>query len=174
MDIPASALMDTNPLQCNSDEKIGTVINLMRKRKVDYSLVRLWEELQGIITYRDIMRIIVKPPERQIPVYMVGLPDDPFEAETAQTKFTNVIHILSKRFPSIEEARSKIKSGKQKGERRKRYEVSVVIKTSKRMYSYSETGWDLPVIYDKISSRLKRLLTQKRVRKRDVRGIRPS
>jgi CBS domain-containing protein len=174
LDMPVKALMDQEALWCNATEKITAVLDLMMQRKVDYCLVKVWEELQGILTYRDLMSLLVEKPETQVPVYMVGLPEDPFEAEAAKTKFTRIVNMLSRTRPSIEEARSKIKSEEREGKERRRYEVSVVIKTTKRVYNFSETGWDLPAIYDIISSRLKRLLTEKQVRKRrDVRGVRP-
>jgi len=175
LDMPVKALMDPEPVCCNASEKIDAVLDSITQRKVDYCLVKVWEELQGILTYRDLMGLLVEKPESRVPVYMVGLPQDPFEAEAAKTKFTRTVNMLSRTFPSIEEARSKIKSEEREGRERRRYEVSVVIKTTKRVYSYSETGWDLPAIYDIISSRLKRLLTEKQVRKRrDIRGVRPS
>ncbi len=175
LDMPTKALMDSDPAWCNASEKIAAVLDHMAKRNVDYCLVKVWEEVQGILTYRDLMSLLVEKAESLVPVYMVGLPKDPFEAEAARTKFTRIVNMLSRSFPSIEEARSKIKSEEREGKERQRYEVSVVIKTTKRVYSYSETGWDLPAVYDIISSRLKRLLTEKQVRKRrDVRGIRPT
>jgi CBS domain-containing protein len=174
-DMPVKALMDPDPICCNADEKVRQVLDQMSQRKADYCLVKLWDELHGIITYRDMISLLVEKTESSVPVYMVGLPKDPFEAEAAKAKFIRIVNALSRSFPSIEEARSKIKSEGREGKERRRYEVSVVIKTAKRVYSYSEAGWDLPAIYDTISSRLKRLLTKKTVRKRrDMRGIRPS
>ncbi len=174
-DMPAKALMDPDPVCCNANEKVGQVLDRMSQRKADYCLVKLWDELHGIVTYRDMMTLLVEKAESRVPVYMVGLPQDPFEAEAAKAKFIRIVNALDRSFSSIEEARSKIKSEGREGKERRRYEVSVVIKTAKKVYSYSETGWDLPAIYDIISSRLKRLLTEKTVRKRrDMRGIRPS
>ena len=175
LDMPVKSLMDPDPMCCNASDKIGIVLDSMSQRKADYCLVKLWEELHGILTYRDLMRLLVEKSKSRIPVYIVGLPEDPFEAEAAKSKFIRTVNMLSKRLPSIEEARSKIKSEGRPGKERQRYEVGVTIKTSKRVYSYSETGWDLPSIYDVLSSRLKRLLTEKDVRKRrDVRGNRPN
>ncbi len=175
LDMPVKALMDRDPICCNAGDRINAVLDLMTQRNADYCLVKLWEELQGILTYRDLMSLLVEKPESRIPVYIVGLPQDPFEAETAKAKFIRIVNSISRSFPSIEEARSKIKTEERKGKERRRYEVSVTIKTTKRVYSYSETGWDLPGIYDTISSRLKRLMSEKPSRKAaDVRGIRPN
>ena len=174
LDMPVKALMDSNPICCDTNEKVDKILGDMAERNADYCIVKLWEELQGILTYRDLMKLLVEKPETGVPVYMVGLPEDPFEAEAAKTKFTRIVNMLNKSFPRIEEARSKIKSEERQGKERRRYEVSVTIKTTKKVYSYSEVGWDLAAVFDIISSRLKRLLTEKPVRRRrDVRGSRP-
>lgn len=172
-DMPVKALMDPDPNCCDITEKIEKILDNMTEKKADYCLVKLWEELQGILTYRDLMKLLVEKPQTAVPVYIVGLPEDSFEAEAAKTKFTRIVNMLSRSFPTIEEARSKIKFEKREGKERRRYEVGVTIKTTKKVYSYSEVGWDLPALYDIIASRLKRLLTEKRARRRDVRGSRP-
>jgi ribosome-associated translation inhibitor RaiA len=131
-------------------------------------LVTQWEELQEIATQRDFMTLLAETePEPEVPVFMVGLPEDPFEAEATKTKFKRTINQLHRSFPDILEARSVIKSKFTKpGKERGRYEVTVHIKTPRNSYSYSEGGWELPVIYDLITDRLKRLLTQKQTRRR--------
>jgi ribosome-associated translation inhibitor RaiA len=140
----------------------------MLKSAKTYILVNQWEELQAIATQRDFMSLLVEAePEPEVPIFMVGLPEDPFEAEATKAKFKRTINQLHRHFPDILEARSVVKSKFTKpGKERGRYEVTVHIKTPKNSYSYSEGGWELPVIYDMITDRLKRLLTQKQKRRR--------
>ncbi|MEM2092547.1 MAG: hypothetical protein QXR59_04595, partial [Candidatus Bathyarchaeia archaeon] len=100
-----------------------------------------------------------------IPVYIIGLPDDPFEAEAAKIKFIRLVNGLSKFLPPILEARSAIKSSSVEGQRR-RYEVNVNIRTAKENFIYSTSGWELPTIYDEIANAIKKMATSKKRVKR--------
>ena len=98
---------------------------------------------------------------------MIGLPEDPFEAEAAKTKFSRTVNQLHRIFPDILEAKSVIKSKFSKpGKERGRYEVTVHITTPKKTYTYSEAGWELPVVYDLLTDKLKRLMSQQKHRTR--------
>lgn len=160
---PVREIMDTTPLTCDPNDEILKVLDAMIGRRRTCSLVKLWEELQGIITYRDFMKLIAEPREEsEVPAFIVGLPDDPFEAEAARAKFVRAVNALRRSFPSILEARSVIKVVSRKpGKERRRYEVSVTVRTPKDTYVYSELGWELPAIYDVLTDRMKRLMTQK-------------
>jgi CBS domain-containing protein len=155
--------MDPNPLTFPPDTVADQALEAMLKSTKTCVLITQWEELQGIATQRDFMTLLAEAePEPEVPVFMVGLPKDPFEAEATKVKFKRTINQLHRSFPDILEARSVIKSKFTKpGKERGRYEVTVHLKTPRKSYSYSEGGYELPVIYDLITDRLKRLLTQK-------------
>jgi len=163
LNFPIKELMSSNISTCNLNDKIPTIISRMMNQKLTYSVVMLWEELQGIITYRDLVKLVAEPMEEgDVPAYIVGLPEDPFEAEVAKRKFIRTVNLLKKSFPYIEEARSIIKTSTSvTGKMRRRYEVDVSIKTPRKLYKFFEAGWELPRIYDIISNRLKRLMSQK-------------
>lgn len=160
--------MERDPLTCSPETGAEQALDMMLKSERTCVLVTRWEELQGIATQRDFMALLAEAePEPEVPVFMVGLPEDPFEAEATKAKFKRTINQLHRGFPDILEARSVIKSKFTKpGKERGRYEVTVHIKTPRNAYSYSEGGWELPVIYDLLTDRLKRLLTQKQERRR--------
>jgi len=160
--------MERDPLTCSPETGAEQALDMMLKSARTCVLVTQWEELQGIATQRDFMTLLAEAePEPEVPVFMVGLPEDPFEAEATKAKFKRTINQLHRRFPDILEARSVIKSKFTKpGKERGRYEVTVHIKTPRDSHSYSEGGWELPVIYDLLTDRLKRLLTQKQERRR--------
>lgn len=162
-DFPVREAMNQHPLVHSTETSVELALESMLKAASTYVLVTQWDELQAIATYRDFMTLLAEPEsEADIPIFMVGLPDDPFEAEAAKAKFKRTINQLHRIFPDILEARSVIKSKFTKpGKERGRYEVSVSIKTSRRMYTYSDGGWELPAVYDLITDRLKRLMTQK-------------
>jgi CBS domain-containing protein len=155
--------MDPNPLTFPPETGVNQALEAMLKSAKTCVLIMQWDELQGIATHRDFMTLLAEAePEPEVPVFMVGLPKDPFEAEATKAKFKRTINQLHRSYPDILEARSVIKSKFTKpGKERGRYEVTVHIKTPRKSYSYSEGGYELPVIYDLITDRLKRLLTQK-------------
>jgi hypothetical protein len=122
--------------------------------------VALWGELQGIITFRDCVKLLAEPREESLPISIVGLPEDPFEAEAAKAKFETVVKRLARSLPDILEARSVIKASERTGHRR-RYEVKVELITPGKTMSYGLSGWNLPEVFDELSERMKRVTTKK-------------
>lgn len=159
-DLKVAGLMDANLLTCGPEEKAAQVLKKMIEQDKTYAVAKFGDELQGIVTYRDFVGFLAEPEEAAVPAYIVGLPNDPFEAQLAQIKFVKEANALRKSFPNIEEIRATIKT-KQVSSGKHRYEVSVSIKTHGKIYAYSADGWDLPLAFDGIQSKMKRLLTQK-------------
>jgi CBS domain-containing protein len=168
LELKVSGLMATDPVTSTPETEVSQVIKEMNRRRTTYSLVAVWGELQGIITYRDCVRLLVTPVTEAVPISIVGLPDDPFEGQVARTKFERVVKRLAKSLPSLLEARSVIRTSEKTGQRR-RYEVEVALITPSRTISFRSSGWSLPAIYDELSDRMKRLTTKKLKKK----GLRP-
>lgn len=169
LDFPVHDIMDTNPLTCNLNDSVNLVFESMARRTSSYALVTLWDELQGILTYGDYLKLFAEQIQtNEIPVYIIGLPDDPFEAEMSRSKFIKSIQFLRKSYPFIEEAKAVIKVYERETQRQ-RYEVDVAIVTPRKTYTYSETGWELPAVFDRISSKLKGMMTSRRRRRRALR-----
>jgi ribosome-associated translation inhibitor RaiA len=149
------------PFSVEFNEDAHSTLEEIINRKLDYALVTLWNEAQGIVTFRDYMKLFYESEkELNFPVYIIGLPNDFLSAELIKLKFAKAIEKLTKVYPDLMEARANIKTLK-KG----RYEVSVHINTSGKLTSFKETGWDLITMFNDISRRLKRALTQKRVKR---------
>jgi len=123
-----------NITKSDANDSLHSVVGLMLNSGSSYSVIELLGEVQGIITYRDIVSLLgEKVGEEDIPAFIIGLPEDPFDAELAKSKFVNIVRLLRKTtLPEIEEARCHIKLRDIEGERR-RYEVDVNIITP---YSY--------------------------------------
>jgi len=164
LDVKVSGLM-AEPVISTPDADVCQVIEQMGKRGTAYSLVALWGELQGIITYRDCVQLLAQPAEVSLPISIVGLPEDPFEAEAAKRKFETVVKRLSRSLPDLLEARSIIKTSERAGERH-RYEVEVELITSRKTTSFGASGWSLPEVFDELSDRMKRVTTKKRERRK--------
>ncbi|HUK27316.1 MAG TPA: CBS domain-containing protein [Candidatus Acidoferrales bacterium] len=162
LDFPVKEVMDDNPLTYPPEARAEQALESLLKADKTCVTVLQWEELQGITTQRDFMALLTeKETEPEVPVFIVGLPDDPFESETTKTKFKRAINQLHLVYPDIIEARSVIKTKAKAGNERARYEVNVQIRTPGNSYTYSEEGWELAGIYDLITDRLKRLMTNK-------------
>lgn len=158
--IKASELMDTNILVCEPDERASDVLKRMIEQDKTYALMKQWDELQGIATYRDFVALLVEPEKPDFPAYIVGLPDDPFEAHLARAKFFKGAKALRRSFPDIEEIRATIKT-KSVSSGSHRYEISVSIETHGKIHAYSAEGWDLPVAFEGLQGKMKRILTQR-------------
>jgi len=161
LDMPVTGMLDQNVTISAVDDSIHSLSGLMLNTGSTYSVVKSFDEIQGIITYRDIIALLGEKIEHEIPAFIIGLPDDPFDAELAKSKFTNLIKFLSKVSPEIEEARCRMKLRGIQGQRR-RYEVDVNIITPYRRYTYTNMGWDLAKMFDQMSDSLKNQLGHKR------------
>ena len=160
LDVGVSGLM-AEPVMSAPDADVCQVIEEMKRRGTAYSLVALWGELQGIITYRDCVKLLTEPAKTSLPISIIGLPEDPFEAETAKTKFETVVKRLTRSLPDLLEARSVIKTSARAGQRY-RYEVEVELITPGKTTSFGASGWSLPEVYDELSDKMKRVTTKKR------------
>jgi len=167
LDFPVEDIMDRNPLTCPPESPADDALKLVLDGGKTCVLITQWDELQAITTLRDFMTLLAEvEPEPEVPVYMVGLPEDPFESEATKAKFKRTVIQLQKVFPDILEARSVIKGKRKEWSERERYEVKVEILTPTELFSYSEEGWELPELYDVITDRLKRLMTKKQKNRR--------
>ncbi|MGI0090202.1 MAG: CBS domain-containing protein [Nitrososphaerales archaeon] len=139
-------------------DTLNGVYENMSKMGTQYSVILNLDEVHGIITLRDFMRMLVEPERNDsIPMYIVGLPEDPFEAEATREKFSRVVSFLRKKVPDMMEARAVIKAGKTKAART-RYEVQVSVTTARNRYNYTGVGYELPDVFDEIDQWSKKLL----------------
>jgi CBS domain-containing protein len=149
-------LADKNITTIKPDDNLTSIINSLLNANSTYAIIQSSDNIIGIITYRDIISLLGEQTQSEIPVYIIGLPEDLFEAELVKSKFHNIINHLSRISPKIEEARCKIKIKDIEGER-KRYEVSANVYTTHRRHIYtSNKDWDLASIFDDMSEGLKK------------------
>jgi CBS domain-containing protein/ribosome-associated translation inhibitor RaiA len=158
--IEVSGLANDDVITANVDETLQVVCDRMINAGSTYCIIRVWDEIQGIITYRDIVALLGEKMEEDIPMYIVGLPDEPFDAELAKSKFTNITRFLRKIYPDIEEARCHIKLRSVQGAR-KRYEIDVHILSTHGNISYTNIGWDLAKLFDEMTDALKKKVSHK-------------
>ncbi len=171
MNFPVDEIMDAHPLEFAPNDSLQKLIGEMLKMRVNAALVTWSHELHGIATFRDIVKILAEEGKQEPNMYIVGLPDDPFEAETAKTKFSRIIAVLSKSL-GIVEARAKIKMQKaSKESERRRYEVMISIVTLSKVYNFSREGFQLSDIFDQLQQSIRRINVKKPKTKPTVRKM---
>jgi len=151
--------------QCNTNDSISTVIDTMLKTDTTCCLLTLWDNLHGIITYKDILGLLLTKIPSEVPLYIVGMPEDMENAEIVKTKFQKIISNLIKVYPEVEEARTSIKIIHNPISQRKHFEVSVKIFTPYKTHSYTELGWDLSQVFDALGRRIVRNLSKRSKRR---------
>jgi CBS domain-containing protein len=166
LDLKISGIMDSDNLSTSKvDDSLRSIIDLMLSNNSSYTVVKSLDEIVGIITYRDVIALLgERMEEEDIPAFIVGLPDDPFDAELSKSKFTNLVRYLRRVSPEIEEARCHIKLRDTQGER-KRYEVAANIVTPYRRHTYTNVGWDLAKMFDQMSDSMKKQLAHRKSRR---------
>jgi len=155
INFPVKSIMDKNVVVSNIDDNIIQVINLILNTDSTYAVLQSVNEIHGIVTFTDIISLLQEKVEYDLPCYIIGLPEDPVQAEITKSKFINLVKILRKIFPEIEESRCVIKIKNTTGKRH-RYEIKVNIISTAKNYSYTQTGWELSQIMDEITDNLKR------------------
>lgn len=160
LDIAIRGILDKNVLTAEINDSLLSAIDLIVSQNSTYCIIKATDEVQGIITYRDIINLLGEKVEEEIPIFMIGLPDDPLDSELAKSKFTNLVRLLKKAYPNLEEARCRIKIRQVQGAR-KRYEVDASIITTQSVASYVTVGWDLPKMFDQMSDSLKKRLAHR-------------
>jgi len=145
-------------------DSLRDVYQNMSKSGSNYSVIVGTDEIHGIVTYRDFLTVLArKATESSIPMYIVGLPDDPFEAGTARTKFLGAVELLRRSVPDISEARAIIKMGETKSPKKK-YEVKVFLVHPRDHYSYSVRSYELADAFDEVNNWVKELVQRSRPR----------
>lgn len=174
LELASRGIADRNLITISPNETINSVIDLMLKSNSTYALVKSMDSVLGIITFRDIIALLGEKVEGEIPAYIIGLPEDPFESELVKSKFTNTIKLMYKISPEIVEARCKIKIKDITGER-KRYEISASIISPYKRYSYTSTNeYDIAKIFDEMSDSFKNQISRKKSSDKQKESVRYS
>ena len=124
--VPVEDFSETNVVSNDIKDSLNSIFRNMKSNKSQYSVITSFDEVQGIITYRDFMRLLMNAGKGgdSVPDVYRGAARISLEAELAREKFTKVVSLLRKANPDMEEARAIIKSGKTKASK-PRYEVQI-------------------------------------------------
>jgi CBS domain-containing protein len=163
LSVEVSGLANEDVITASVDESLQGVCDRIISAGSSYCIIKVWDEIQGIITYRDIVALLGEKLEEDIPMFIVGLPDEPLDAALAKSKFANITKFMRRIHPDIEQARCHIKLRRVLGSR-KRYEIDVHIRSTHGNISYTNVGWDLAKLFDEMNHALKKRVVHKNKR----------
>ena len=124
---------------CAPLDDLSSVLDSMLHADTTFCLVSLWDQLHGIITYRDVLNLLTTKLKSTVPLFIVGMPLDD-NADIIKQKFTKALDRLQKVYPDVQEARIYIK--KLHGvNSRYNYEVSTTILTPHKKHIFTRTGF---------------------------------
>ncbi len=154
-------LGSTRVPNCATNAPVSLVIESMLKSDTTCCLLTLWDEVHGIITYKDLVNLLENKIKSDVPLYIVGLPDDVDEAGIVKTKLDKIIHDLRKVYPEVEEAKASVKTIHNPKGNRPHYEVTIRVITPYRSYSYTELGWELSKVFNILGNKITRNLAKR-------------
>jgi CBS domain-containing protein len=163
LESPVGNLGTNRMASCAPMDDLNKILDEMLHADTTFCLVSLWDQLQGIITYRDILNLLSTRVKSKVPLFIVGMPKEDNSGIIAE-KFTKILEKLQRVYPDVQEAKVYVKKHHGTGSRYN-YDVSTTIITPHQRYMFSRTGYDLSKVFDEISGRLMRLLS-KRAKKR--------
>lgn len=143
---------------CAPLDDLNDVVDSMLHADTTFCLVSLWDQLQGIITYRDVLNLLTTKLKSTIPLFIVGMPLDD-NANIIKQKLTKTLDRLQKVYPDIQEARVYVK--KLHGvNNRYNYEVSTTILTPHKRHIFTRTGFELSKVTDEVAHLLLKSLAK--------------
>ena len=158
--------------QCSPNDDLNEILKSMLKTDTTCCLVNLWDNLQGIITFRDILELLSTKLESQIPLFIVGMPEDQANANLISSKFKKTLKRLQQTYSEIHEARVSIKKQRTGGRKEGTFEVTIMVTTSHHApLIYKSVGFDLSEVLEELSQKLLRNLS-KRGKQRSKTSIR--
>ncbi len=158
--------------QCSPNDNLNTILASMLRTDNTFCLVNLWDNLQGIITFRDILSLLAAKMESVIPLYIVGMPEDQKNVDLISSKFEKTLKRLQKVYTEIQEARVSIKQHRTGSKKEGKFDVSIMITTPHHSpMIYKSVGFDLSEVIEDLSQKLLKNLS-KRAKKRSKFSIR--
>jgi CBS domain-containing protein len=165
LDMPVSKLSQPRTITNEITDSLKETVERMISAESNYSIIVNGDEVQGIVTYRDFLKLL--PPSQvseQAPVAIVGLPKDPLQSEFAKERFQSSVKLLMKAWPHLTEARAIIKAGETKAPKRK-YEVQVFLTSENSHYNYKVVNYDLAKAFEEIEMWIKKLAERRGARR---------
>ncbi len=150
------------PIISSPQEDSLLVLRRILEKEASSTVVIVDDQIRGIATLRDYAKLLtVHPESKGPPISVIGLPEQDFESSMAEMKFRRAIERLAQLHEDILEARATVKTTSLQKDRR-RYEVDVLIARPKEQIDFTEEGWSIAEVFDKVHDKIKRHMTKPR------------
>jgi CBS domain-containing protein len=158
--IQVGGVLKTAPVTCEPHDDSLTVLRSILDQNRTCAVVIAKGKVEGIVTLRDYVRLLaVEPDSSGPPVYLVGLPQNDFESSQAEEKFRRSVEALGHVYHGIDEARAIVKTSSPEKNRR-RFELQVMIRTPSEQFDFTEEGWSIAEVFERVGEKMKRLMTK--------------
>lgn len=159
---PVAVFGKAEPVTNGAAEGLEAVFTNMKNKGANYSVIMQGGRIRGIVTYRDFMKLLTgRDSTSNLPMYIVGIPEDPFESSLVRKKFSETVKLLKEVLPDVEEARAVIE-GEGNNLLKKKSLVKVVVISPRKNYSYRVFSYDLGEAFDQVHSWAKRLVEEEK------------
>ncbi len=158
--IQVGGVLKIAPITCEPiDDSISVLRSILDQNRT-CAVVVSKGKIEGIVTLRDYVRLLaVEPDSTGPPVYLVGLPENDFESSQAEGKFRKSVEALGLVYHGIDEARAIVKTRSPEKNRR-RFELQVMIRTPDEQFDFTEEGWSIAEVFERVGEKMKRLMTK--------------
>ena len=127
----------------------------MIKFSTNYSIILDDGIVIGIVTFRDFLKLVpFQGTSEPAPITIIGLPDNPLEAELVKSKFTAAVQQLRMMDPTVTDVRAVIKN-KMINSQKMLYQVQVFADSTEWHESYKAEGYDISKVFAEINTWIK-------------------
>jgi len=155
-----SSLASVETSSSDIKDSLSKVVQEMLRMSSNYSVILSQGTVKAIVTFRDFLKLLpISDVNDQAPVSIIGLPDNPLEAELVTSKFTASVKLLQRMDPTVTGVRAVIKN-KEVNSNTMLHQVQVFIDSTKWHESYEASGYDIAKVFAEIDTWIKRIASK--------------
>jgi CBS domain-containing protein len=159
-DNPASSLASIETTVNDAKDPVSKIAQNMLEKSTNYSVILDGKTVVGIVTFRDFLKLLpIQEKDANIPFSIIGLPENPMEAEIVTSKFRSTVRMLQMMDPTLTEARAIIKN-KSVNSNTMLHQVQVFVDALEWHESYEASGYDLSKIFGEVDAWVKRIASK--------------
>lgn len=157
---PAYGIAPVETITNDLKDPVSKVAKNMLDKRSNYSVILEKDTVKGVLTFRDLLKLLpVEDQKSGVPAWIVGLPENPADAEIVTSKFNASVRMLQTMDPTLTEARAIIKN-KQVNSNTMLHQVQVFIDGLEWHENYETSGYDLSKIFGEIDGWIKRIASK--------------
>ena len=157
---PVATLASVETTSNDIKDSLSNVAQDMLRVPTNYSVILSNGVVNGIVTFRDFLKLLpITGANEDVPVSIIGLPDNPLEAEAVTSKFTASVRLLQRMDPTVSGVRAVIKN-KEVNSKTMLHQVQVFIDSTKWHESYEASGYDISKVFAEIDTWIKRIASK--------------